>query len=77
MANRELKVYQDQMAALKREVRRDGFNRGIRAVAKLAKTCWTLSAEHREQSEATARAILRLLKPVAKEGKYGMLAVKR
>jgi hypothetical protein len=77
MANRELKVYQEQMAALKLEIRRDGWNRGIRAAARLAGNCWVVGTEHREQAEETGKAILKLIKPPLKEGRYGMLAVKR
>jgi hypothetical protein len=47
----------------KRAYRRDGYNRGVRAAARLVGDCWVVGTASREQAKDTEKAILRLLKP--------------
>jgi hypothetical protein len=78
MADRALKVYQLQMAALKREIRREGFNLGIRAAIKMVRELPNSHDVHSAAVLLNLRLELdRKIKGPLKEGKYGMLGVKR
>lgn len=61
--SREHRHYYTMMRDTKRVMRREGYNRGIRAAAKIALDGWDWGTEHREQAERTSKAILKLLKP--------------
>lgn len=82
MSRSQHKVFQEQIAALKQELRRDGFNRGIRAALRIVEG-WSSphirsgAPELAETADQIRNQLRKLVKPPLKEGKYGILAVKR
>lgn len=52
-----------KLRKLKQSLRNEGFNRGVRAAAKIAEVGWDWGTVQREQADRIAAAILKLQKP--------------